>query len=34
MPRKGIVIAFLVGWAVAVLISPRDVIGWFRGRPA
>jgi len=28
--RKSVVIAFLIGWAVAVFISPRDVVGYFK----
>lgn len=32
--RKGTVIAFALGWLLAVLISPRDVVGFFRGRAA
>jgi Na+(H+)/acetate symporter ActP len=32
--RKGVVIAFLVGWAFAVLISPRDVLGMFSRKSA
>ena len=34
MKRKGVVIAFLLGWGLAVLISPRDVLGFFRPRSA
>lgn len=34
MRRKGIVIAFLLGWALAVFISPRDVVGFFKPRAA
>lgn len=31
--KKGVVIAFLAGWALAILISPQQVFGMFR-RPA
>lgn len=27
---KKAIIAFLLGWAVAVFISPRDVVGMFK----
>lgn len=30
--KKATVIAFLLGWALAVFISPRDVVGIFRPR--
>lgn len=30
--RKGTVIAFVLGWLLAVLIAPRDVIGMVTGR--
>jgi len=29
---KKVVLAFLAGWALAILISPRDVAGMFRGK--
>lgn len=32
--RKGTIIAFLLGWALAVVLSPRDVVAWFRPRSA
>lgn len=32
--RKGLFIAALIGWGFALLVSPRDVVGWFRGRSA
>lgn len=31
---KRVVIAFLAGWALAILVSPRDVIGMFKPRAA
>jgi hypothetical protein len=34
MFKKGAIIAFLLGWALAALVSPRDVVGWFRPRVA
>lgn len=32
--NKKIVFAFLAGWALAVFISPRDVVGMFRPKSA
>lgn len=32
--KKGTVIAFLLGWALAILISPKDLLGAFRSRTA
>lgn len=29
--RKGTIIAFILGWALAIAIGPRDVIAMFRG---
>jgi hypothetical protein len=31
---KKVVFAFLAGWAVAILLSPRDVLGFFKPRAA
>lgn len=31
---KRVVFAFLAGWAVALLLSPRDVMGFFRPKTA
>lgn len=28
--RRGTVIAFLLGWALALLLPPRDLISWAR----
>jgi len=28
--KRATIIAFLLGWALAVFLSPRDVVGWFR----
>jgi hypothetical protein len=30
--KKGVVLAFILGWALAFLIAPRDVLGMFRPR--
>lgn len=32
MPRKAIVIAFLVGWLLSLVISPNAVLGMFRAK--
>lgn len=32
--NKRFVLAFLAGWALAILISPRDVMGYFKPRAA
>lgn len=32
MPRKGIVIAFLAGWALSMVISPRTLMGMVRAK--
>lgn len=32
--NKKVVFAFLAGWALAILISPRDVVGMFKPRSA
>jgi hypothetical protein len=37
MPRKALVIAFLVGWLLSLVLSPAAVLGMFRsktGKPA
>lgn len=31
---KKYILPFLLGWALAVLISPRDVLGFFKPRSA
>jgi len=31
---KKVVFAFLAGWAIAILLSPRDVLGMFKPRTA
>ncbi len=32
--NKKVIFAFLAGWALAVFISPKDVVGIFRPRSA
>lgn len=32
--KKSVVFAFLAGWALAILLSPRDVLGMFKPRAA
>jgi hypothetical protein len=31
---KKVVLAFLAGWALAILVSPRDVLGFLRPKTA
>jgi hypothetical protein len=32
--NKKVIFAFLIGWGVAFLLSPRDVLGFFKPRAA
>jgi hypothetical protein len=32
--RKGLILAFLVGWAFAIVISPKTIVDKVRGRAA
>lgn len=32
MPRKALVIAFLVGWLLSMVISPAGVLGMIRSK--
>jgi hypothetical protein len=32
MPRKGILIAFLAGWALSLVISPKTLLGMVRAK--
>lgn len=33
MSRK-FIFGLLIGWGIAILLSPRDVMGWFKPRAA
>ena len=32
MPRKALVIAFLVGWLLSMVVSPNAIIGMIRSK--
>ncbi len=32
--NKKLIFVFLAGWALAILVSPRDVVGMFKPRAA
>lgn len=34
MPRKALVIAFLVGWFLSLVISPNAILGMVRSKTA
>jgi hypothetical protein len=34
MPNKKLILVFLAGWALAILMPPQRVLGYFRRGPA
>lgn len=32
--RKRVILWFLAGWALAIFLSPRDVVGWIKPKSA